>query len=65
MLTPSALRRLATGSPKKMKKTIGSTRFVTLKAGTRQRINISLFVWARSICSTGATDGVVTRASSS
>jgi hypothetical protein len=44
MLTPSALRRLATGRPKKVKNMIGRIRLVTLKAGTRQRISISLRV---------------------
>src|SRR5215472_5309954 len=49
MLTPSPRTMCATGRPKKVKKTIGSARFVTLKAGTRQRIRSSLRVWARSI----------------
>src|SRR5207249_11200340 len=54
MLTPSPRRRCAIGRPKKMKNTIGKTRLVTLKAGTRQRIRSSLLVWARSIFSNGA-----------
>ena len=65
MLTPSARRTCATGRPKKVKNTIGRARFVTLKAGTRQRIRSSLLVWANSMFSTGATAGVVMGASSS
>ncbi len=59
MLTPSPRTTCATGSPKKVKKTIGSARLVTLKAGTRQRMSSSLLVWARSICGNGAAAGRV------
>ena len=64
MLTPSLRTRRATGRPKNVKNTMGRTRLVTLKAGTRQRIKSSLLVCASSICSTGAAAAVVTSASS-
>ena len=57
MLTPSARLTCATGRPKKVKKTIGSARLVTLNAGTRQRIRSSLRVCIRSIRSIGAAAG--------